>query len=330
MADQLPGADQKTDPRNRADTRPERVPWRTEGLRDGGRGPGSRKGSGARGGWQKWALWAMVLYVAVFAALSIQDQSSRPQPVPYTEFKTQVADNNVTEIFARGNTIEGSLRQERPLPGAGTNYRRFSTERPSFATDDLLAALERNKVTVRATPAVLERGLLLNLLLSVPPIALLVLFYLWLLRRQSGLLGMGAGKKFEPVDPAKIRVTFKDVAGIDEVEAEISEVVDYLKAPGKYQSIGAKPPKGVLLSGPPGTGKTLLARATAGEAGVPFFHASSSEFIEMIVGVGASRVRELFQAARNSAPSIIFLDEIDAIGRKRGGSLAVGGHDERE
>jgi cell division protease FtsH len=272
----------------------------------------------------------LLLYLAVFVVLSVQDQSVRPQPVSYTEFKVQVQADNVAEIFARGNTIEGSLRQERPLPGSGENYRQFSTERPVFASDDLLGALERNKVTVRATPVVQERGLLLNLLISVAPIALLVLFYLWLLKRQSGLLGMGPGKKFQPVDPEKIRVTFKDVAGIDEVEAEISEVVDYLKDPHKYQQIGAKPPKGVLLSGPPGTGKTLLARATAGEAGVPFFHASSSEFVEMIVGVGASRVRELFQTARSSAPSIIFIDEIDAIGRKRGGSLTVGGHDERE
>ena len=332
MPDHSPVVDQKTE----ADGRPGSgagagaVPWRTEGLPGGDSGARSPKGSRGWGAWQKWALWATLLYVAVFAALSVQDQSARPQPVPYTEFKAQVASNNVSEIFARGNTIEGSLRQERPLPGSALNYRQFTTERPAFATDDLLGVLERNKVAVRATPAIQERGLLLNLLLSVAPIALLVLFYLWLLKRQSGLFGMGGGKKFQPVDPGKIRVTFKDVAGIDEVEAEISEVVDYLKAPDKYRLIGAKPPKGVLLSGPPGTGKTLLARATAGEAGVPFFHASSSEFVEMIVGVGASRVRELFQAARDAAPSIIFIDEIDAIGRKRSGSLAVGGHDERE
>jgi cell division protease FtsH len=135
--------------------------------------------------------------------------------------------DNVAEVFARGNTIEGSLRQDRPLPGSAESYRQFVTERPVFATDDLLGALERNKVTVRATPVIQERGLLLNLLISVAPIALLVLFYLWLLKRQSGLLGMGGGKKFQPVDPEKIRVTFKYVAGIDEVEAEISEVVDF-------------------------------------------------------------------------------------------------------
>ena len=127
-----------------------------------------------------------------------------------------------------------------------------------------------------------------------------------------------------------MRVTFADVAGIDEVKAEISEVVDFLRDPGKYRRLGARAPKGVLLAGAPGTGKTLLARATAGEAGVPFFSASASEFIEMIVGVGAQRVRELFGEARKVAPAIVFIDEIDTIGRSRSGALSVGGHDERE
>ncbi|NKX54486.1 ATP-dependent zinc metalloprotease FtsH [Arthrobacter mobilis] len=308
------------------------VPWRTEGVpeQQAGGAPGPE---GPRR-WLRPVLWTLMLYLGIFALLSVQDRLSGPQMVSYTEFKTQVQQNNVAEVFSRGETIEGTLRQEKPLPGVpGVTYRQFVTERPAFANDDLLAALEENNVTVRATPVVQERGILANLLISVAPIALLVLFYLWLFKRQAGMFGMGglgANKKFEPVDPGKIRVTFKDVAGIDEVEAEISEVVDFLRDPQKYQLIGAKPPKGVLLSGPPGTGKTLLARATAGEAGVAFFHASASEFIEMIVGVGASRVRELFQAARNAAPSIIFIDEIDAIGRKRGGSVAVGGHDERE
>jgi cell division protease FtsH len=304
-----------------------KVPWRTEGL------PAAAPEGGNKGRWWR-TLLVVVLYIGVFAALSVEDQQSKPHSIPYTEFKAQVRDNNIAEVFAKGQTIDGSLRSEEPLPGgAGSNYVKFTTERPLFADDSLLSELEQNGVTVRATPLVNERGVLTNLLISVAPIALLVLFYLWLFKKQSGMLGVGgfaAGKKFQPVDPEKVRVTFKDVAGIDEVEAEISEVVDFLKDPQKYQAVGAKPPKGVLLSGPPGTGKTLLARATAGEAGVPFFHASSSEFVEMVVGVGASRVRELFQAARNAAPSIIFIDEIDAIGRRRSGSLTVGGHDERE
>jgi cell division protease FtsH len=304
------------------------VPWKVEGMP--GRGDGSEP---SRGRWYKRWLWLAVLYLGFFLILSFQDRAAVPETVSYSEFKSQVQSNNVVEVFSRGDTIEGRLRQQKPVPGAeGQSYTQFVTERPTFANDNLLDALEANDVTVRATPLVQERGVLVNLLISIAPVALLVLFYLWLLKRQSGLIGLGAmgGKKFQPVNPENIRVTFQDVAGIDEVEAEISEVVDFLKDPQKYQAIGARAPKGVLLTGPPGTGKTLLARATAGEAGVPFFHASSSEFVEMVVGVGASRVRELFQAAREAAPSIIFIDEIDAIGRKRGGSLAVGGHDERE
>jgi cell division protease FtsH len=157
-------------------------------------------------------------------------------------------------------------------------------------------------------------------------------FYIWMFKRQQGAMGGGllGGNTQKRVDPETVRVNFDDVAGIDEVEAEINEVVDFLKNPGKYRRLGARAPKGVLLAGAPGTGKTLLARATAGEAGVPFFSASASEFIEMIVGVGARRVRELFTEARKVAPAIIFIDEIDTIGRARGGARSFGGHDERE
>ncbi|MFL5303374.1 MAG: ATP-dependent zinc metalloprotease FtsH [Anaeromyxobacteraceae bacterium] len=211
-------------------------------------------------------------------------------------------------------------------------YDRFATERPVFAQDDLLPKLEKSGANVRAKPVVHERGPLANLLISVAPIVLMVLFYRWFLKRQQSGVGafrLAAAKK-KPVDPETVRVTFEDVAGIDEVKGEITEIVDYLRAPEKYREIGARAPKGVLLTGPPGTGKTLLARATAGEAKVPFFSASASEFIEMIVGVGAGRVRELFQAAREVAPAIIFIDEIDTIGRTRAGARAFGGHDERE
>jgi cell division protease FtsH len=185
---------------------------------------------------------------------------------------------------------------------------------------------------VRATPLVQQRGFLTNLLISFAPLLLLVGFYVWMLKRQQGAMagGLLGGGKQKRVDPETVRVTFDDVAGIDEVEAEINEVVDFLKDPEKYRRLGARAPKGVLLAGAPGTGKTLLARATAGEAKVPFFSASASEFIEMIVGVGASRVRELFSEARKVAPAIIFIDEIDTIGRARGGARAFGGHDERE
>ena len=184
---------------------------------------------------------------------------------------------------------------------------------------------------MRAKPLVNERGVLTNLLFSIGPMLLLVGFYFWMFRRQQSAMGGGilGGRARKPVNPETVRVTFDDVAGIDEVEAEINEVVDFLRNPAKYRRLGARAPKGVLLTGAPGTGKTLLARATAGEANVPFFSASASEFIEMIVGVGASRVRELFAEARKVAPAIIFIDEIDTIGRTRGAN-ALGGHDERE
>lgn len=184
---------------------------------------------------------------------------------------------------------------------------------------------------MRATSLVQQRGILTNLLISIAPFLLLIGFYLWMFRRQQGMMGgLLRGGRQTRVDPETVRVTFDDVAGIDEVEGEINEIVDFLRDPSKYRKLGARAPKGVLLAGAPGTGKTLLARATAGEAQVPFFSASASEFIEMIVGVGASRVRELFAEARKVAPAIVFIDEIDTIGRARGGARAVGGHDERE
>jgi cell division protease FtsH len=304
-------------------------PWRTEGVSD--------KDTDApqpprRPNW-RWLVWMLAGYVVVFGLLTTQDQMAGAPTVSYTEFTNQVEAGNISEVFARGDTIEGVLKKPARLPGGeGENYERFTTERPTFAQDDLLANLEQRGATVRATPVVEQRGTLANLLFSFAPILLLLAFYYWIFRRQQAALGgglLGGGRK-KPVDPESVRVSFDDVAGIDEVEAEIFEVVDYLKDPEKYRRVGARAPKGVLLAGAPGTGKTLLARATAGEANVPFFSASASEFIEMIVGVGASRVRELFNEARKVAPAIIFIDEIDTIGRARGGARAIGGHDERE
>ena len=282
--------------------------------------------------WTTLGFWALA-YLVLFVALTVQDRLQGPHAVTYTEFKAQVEQGNVAEVFARGNTIQGSLRKAAALPGqADQTYQAFTTERPTFANDDLLRELADRKASVRATPLVRERGFLTNLLISMAPILLLVGFYVYMFRRQQRMMGGGlfGGGTRKPVDPDSVRVTFNDVAGIDEVEAEISEIVDFLREPDKYRKVGARAPKGVLLAGAPGTGKTLLARATAGEANVPFFSASASEFIEMIVGVGASRVRELFAEARKVAPAIIFIDEIDTIGRARGGARAIGGHDERE
>ncbi|MEJ1109477.1 MULTISPECIES: ATP-dependent zinc metalloprotease FtsH [unclassified Kribbella] len=306
-------------------------PWRTEGLPTG---KGERP---RRPRWLKLVGWIVGGYLVLFLLTTMQDQmSGGVETIAYTEFTTQVEKGNVAEIFARGDTIEGRLNEAASVPGkTDTSYTKFTTERPTFANDDLYGALEKSGTTVRATPVVQERGALWNLLISFAPILLLVGFYLWLFRRQQraaggGLGGLLGGGQKKPVDPESVRATFADVAGIDEVEAEITEITDYLKEPDKYRRLGARAPKGVLLAGAPGTGKTLLARATAGEAGVPFFSASASEFIEAIVGVGARRVRELFQEARKVAPAIIFIDEIDTIGRARGGARSIGGHDEGE
>jgi len=302
------------------------TPWRTEGL------PKKPPPPNPRRTWITGAAW-LLGYLLLFATFTLQDQLSGPEAIPYTEFKNQVTGKNVSALFAQGNSIQGELKKAAQIPEhADGTYKQFTTERPTFASDDLLAELTAGGAAVRATPLVRQRGLLANLLISFAPILLLVGFYVWMFWRQQGALAgglLGAGRQ-KRVDPESVRVTFADVAGIDEVKAEINEVVDFLKDPAKYRRLGARAPKGLLLAGAPGTGKTLLARATAGEAKVPFFSASASEFIEMIVGVGASRVRELFNEARKVAPAIIFIDEIDTIGRARGGARAVGGHDERE
>ncbi|TCC44996.1 ATP-dependent metallopeptidase FtsH/Yme1/Tma family protein [Kribbella capetownensis] len=325
-----PPADQ--DDRSNGSQRPADQPWRTEGLPPGKQGDKPR-----RPRWLRWVAFVAGGYLVLFLLTTMQDQmAGSAETVSYTEFSAQVQKGNVSEIFARGDTIQGQLKNEAPVPGkSDSKYTKFTTERPTFANDDLYGALQKAGTTVKATPVVQQRGALWNLLISFAPILLLVGFYIWLFRRQQraaggGLSGLLGGGQKKPVDPQTVRTTFADVAGIDEVEDEISEIVDYLKDPDKYRRLGARAPKGVLLSGAPGTGKTLLARATAGEAGVPFFSAAASEFIEAIVGVGASRVRQLFSEARKVAPAIIFIDEIDTIGRARGGARSFGGHDEGE
>ncbi|NEB77069.1 ATP-dependent zinc metalloprotease FtsH [Streptomyces sp. SID14478] len=320
-------------PRDRTDQ-----PWRSEGAP-----PPPAPQSPKRkmpGGWGGLILTALIVYLIANLVLSFFNQGDEPT-ISYTEFSKQVANDNVTKIYAKGDAIQGQLKKEQPTPddsdSSSKNYTKFTTQRPSFADDDLWANLEKHDVTVTAEPVVQERSFLSNLLISLAPMLLLVVLWIFIARRMSqGMGGAGGmlGRKQPPkpveLEPGKKRTTFEDVAGIDEVEGELNDVVDFLKNPDEYREMGAKMPRGVLLAGPPGTGKTLLARAVAGEAGVPFFSASASEFIEMIVGVGASRVRELFAEARKVAPSIIFIDEIDTIGRARGGGSGMGGHDERE
>ncbi|MEW1829493.1 ATP-dependent zinc metalloprotease FtsH [Streptomyces sp. NPDC088196] len=310
-------------------------PWRTEGTPDEPPKP-SPGGKKMRGGWWSLILTALVVYLVANLILSFFNEGDEPT-ISYTEFSKQVDAGNVTKIYAKGNAIQGQLKKEQKNPDGDGKYTKFDTERPTFADDQLWEDLTKHDVTVTAEPVVQHRSFLANLLISLAPMLLLVVLWLFIARRMSsglggagGMLGRKAPPKPVELEPGKQRTTFEDVAGIDEVEGELNDVVDFLKNPDEYRKMGAKMPRGVLLAGPPGTGKTLLARAVAGEAGVPFFSASASEFIEMIVGVGASRVRELFAEARKVAPSIIFIDEIDTIGRARGGGSGMGGHDERE
>jgi cell division protease FtsH len=260
----------------------------------------------------------------------------RPVRVSYTPyFLAQVKAGNVKSIASRGDTISGKFRRSVDPPGAADHAKQFTTEIPTFANKDQLSALlQSNGVEVNASPLNSGRSLLVNLLIGLAPTLLLIGAFVWIARRSAGLAsGGGFGRsRAKLVDAATTtRVTFADVAGIDEAEDELREIVDFLRNPDKYRRLGARIPRGVLLSGLPGTGKTLLARAMAGEAEVPFYSASAAEFIEMIVGVGASRVRDLFDKAKQAAPAIIFIDELDAIGRARGAVGGMGGgHDERE
>ncbi|MFJ9521567.1 ATP-dependent zinc metalloprotease FtsH [Kitasatospora sp. NPDC101801] len=305
-------------------------PWRSEGAPPPPPPPRRKM----PGGWIGLVLTALAVFLVAEALLNYFGGGASTT-VSYTEFNSQLGKGNVTKIYSKGDAIEGTLKAAAPKPdGARGNYTEFTTQRPAFADDQLWTTLQQQNVTVTAEPVVQQRSFLANLLLSLAPMLLLVLIWVLVARKMAGGMGgAGFGRKAppKPVTPEDgKRTTFADVAGIDEVEAELTEVVDFLKNPGEYRKLGAKMPRGVLLSGPPGTGKTLLARAVAGEANVPFFSASASEFIEMIVGVGASRVRELFAEARKVAPAIIFIDEIDTIGRQRGGGGGMGGHDERE
>ncbi|MFF8654377.1 ATP-dependent zinc metalloprotease FtsH [Streptomyces huasconensis] len=308
-------------------------PWRSEGAPSPAPTPPPKKKM--PGGWGGLILTALIVYLIANLVLSFFDDGDEPT-ISYTEFSKQVDAGNVSKIYSKGDAIQGQLKKEREKPGDEKgNYTKFLTQRPAFADDKLWDDLTKHGVTVTAEPVVQERSFLSNLLISLAPMLLLVVLWIFIARRMSAGMGGGMlGRKTPPkpveLEPGVKRTTFEDVAGIDEVEGELNDVVDFLKNPDAYRSMGAKMPRGVLLAGPPGTGKTLLARAVAGEAGVPFFSASASEFIEMIVGVGASRVRELFAEARKVAPSIIFIDEIDTIGRARGGGSGMGGHDERE
>jgi cell division protease FtsH len=283
-----------------------------------------------------WILFALALLAVNFYFGS---RATRPESrvrVPYTPFfLQQVRQGDVKEITSKGTAIQGTFTQKESFAGSKPSTL-FKTEIPAFADNDALSQLlQEKKVVVNAQPLDSGAPWWQNLLLGFGPTILFIFLLFWLLRRAGnvqnalGSFGRSRAKRYQP---AGDRVTFKDVAGIEEAKAELSEVVDFLREPEKYRKLGARIPRGVLLSGPPGTGKTLLARAVAGEANVPFFSLAASEFVEAIVGVGASRVRDLFVQAKEAAPAIVFIDELDAIGRSRTSGVAgfSGGNDERE
>ncbi len=303
-------------------------PWRVEGM---------PKPAGRRPNWSRFWWFVLILLVVNWIVSSLLLAPPSRTKVSYTFFVSQVDASNVQEITSTADTIEGTFKHKVPYPSGTTNptqVDRFTTQRPSFAQDNLFQELQAKGVLVNANPPDQPAPLWQQLILGFGPTLLLLGLLVWFLRRGAaaagGLGGFGRSraKLYQP--DSGPRTTFADVAGIDEVKNEVTEIVDFLRAPERYRRLGAQIPRGVLLSGPPGTGKTLLARAVAGEAEVPFFSISAAEFIEMIVGVGASRVRDLFDQAKKAAPSIIFIDELDAIGRARGGAQAIGGHDERE
>ncbi len=306
-----------------------------------------------------WLFFALMLLANYLLMRTLFPPAPESIALPYTAFRDEVAKGNVEAIYNQGQSIEGRLRKAItwPIPGEsvpappGTSKAEqrlreqprtsdtFTTVLPTFVGSGLEQFLIDHKVEISAVSIQTGNSPLATLLFGFGPAILFIAFYVWLFRRaQQGMGGMGGLGGIMGIGQSRARrydqestqkVTFDDVAGIDEAENELIEIVDFLKDPTKYQRLGGTAPKGVLLVGAPGTGKTLLARAVAGEAGVPFFSMSAAEFVEMIVGVGAARVRDLFKQARESAPAIIFIDELDAIGRARG-QVAIGGASEQE
>ena len=312
---------------------PEQPPAQGQASRPPPRRPPSMMDS-----FRSWRFWISLAVLIGINTLIVQLFLTPAQPkqvtIPYSVFREQVIAGNVVSITSQGNSITGNTKKPvGATPGSKDTATNFTTVRPDFAASDLEPLLQQNNVTYSAKP---DTGAPFwqTALLSFLPAGLLLLGLLWISRRAAsaaggGVFGLGQSRA-RLYDAERPGTTFADVAGIDEAKAELKEVVDFLRQPQRYQRLGGTVPKGVLLIGPPGTGKTLLARAVAGEAKVPFYSISASEFVEMIVGVGASRVRDLFSKARQSAPAIIFIDELDAIGRSRAAAIRVSSTDEQE
>jgi len=274
--------------------------------------------------WKQLLLWGVIIAAFILIFNSFRPSPPEAKKLSYSQFVTDVTSGNVGSVTFEQNNISGVL----------TSGQKFETYTPDTDHTDLVKTLVKNNVEVNAKPPA-KPSLFMQILISWGPWILFILIWLFLMKQlmQGASGGRGAmsfGKsKARMMSEDQIKVTFADVAGVDEAKDEVSELVEFLRDPGKFQRLGGRIPKGVLMVGAPGTGKTLLARAIAGEAKVPFFSISGSDFVEMFVGVGASRVRDMFEQAKKHAPCIIFIDEIDAVGRHRGAGLG-GGHDERE
>jgi cell division protease FtsH len=287
-----------------------------------GRDPRDHEGRSMNANLRNFALWVIIvlLLLALFTLFQNPGQRTSSQDISFSQLLTEVDANHVRDVVIQGPEIHGTF----------TNGSSFQTYAPSDPT--LVKRLYDGKVSITAKPPGDNVPWFVSLLVSWLPFIALIGVWIFLSRQMQGGAGkaMGFGKsRAKMLTEAHGRVTFEDVAGVDEAKQDLQEIVEFLRDPGKFQRLGGRIPRGVLLVGPPGTGKTLIARAVAGEANVPFFTISGSDFVEMFVGVGASRVRDMFEQAKKNAPCIIFIDEIDAVGRHRGAGLG-GGNDERE
>ncbi len=288
--------------------------------------------------WANLLMWLALLAVVILWVLplfniNLLGSSTPTATISYTTFVQQVSADNVTSVTINDYTIDGIAKKPVRSEDGSTSATSFTTTVPAFGNDTLIPLLAQHHVTINVQSSSGSSAFWSNVIWAVAPVILIMLFF-WLMSRRAGamqgdIFRFGQTRARMYTAGAKSETTFADVAGVDEATAELSEVVAFLKEPERFQRLGGRMPKGVLLIGPPGTGKTLLAKAVAGEASVPFLTLSASEFVEMLVGVGASRVRDLFAKAKSVAPCIIFIDELDAIGRERGAGLG-GGNDERE
>jgi cell division protease FtsH len=290
--------------------------------------------------WASWITWLIILVILAFWVVpafngSLFGNSQSTATLSYSTFMKQVAGGNVESVVISDQTIVGKAKTPVASDDGMAHSTEFTTVVPAFGNDTVISELQKHGVAITAVPSSgSSTGFWFNLMFALLPIILIIGMYWWMTRRSgvsqnSNLFRFGQSNPRVYSGDGQTVTTFADVAGVDEAKMELQEVVDFLRSPGRYQRLGGRVPKGVLLVGQPGTGKTLLAKAAAGEANVPFLSLSASEFVEMLVGVGASRVRDLFDKAKKSAPCIIFVDELDAVGRERGAGLG-GGNDERE